>query len=147
MLAGAGRQGSKPRRGSGKDGSGWLEPKQTQAGDLPPGGKHEGHKRPLVIPGCQWESETVKSHWVSPERSTTQADAPDIPGGPQNFPGGSDDKESACSAGDPGLISGRGIFPWRREWLTHSSILAWRIPWTEEPGRLQPMGLQRVGGD
>ena len=27
---------------------------------------------------------------------------------------------------------------------THTSILAWRIPWTEEPGRLQPMGLQRV---
>ena len=27
---------------------------------------------------------------------------------------------------------------------THSSILAWRIPWTEEPGRLQSMGLQRV---
>ena len=34
--------------------------------------------------------------------------------------------------------------PWRREWLaTHSSILAWRIPWTEEPGRMQSMGLQR----
>ena len=29
---------------------------------------------------------------------------------------------------------------------THSSILAWRIPWTEEPGRLQSMGLQKVGG-
>ena len=29
----------------------------------------------------------------------------------------------------------------------HSSILAWRIPWTEEPGRLQYMGLQRVGHD
>ena len=28
---------------------------------------------------------------------------------------------------------------------THSSILAWRIPWTEEPGRLRSMGLQRVG--
>ena len=28
---------------------------------------------------------------------------------------------------------------------THSSILAWRIPWTEEPGRLQSMGLLRVG--
>ena len=28
---------------------------------------------------------------------------------------------------------------------THSSTLAWKIPWTEEPGRLQPMGLQRVG--
>ena len=31
--------------------------------------------------------------------------------------------------------------------VTHSSILAWRIPWTEEPGRLQFMGLQRVGYD
>ena len=30
---------------------------------------------------------------------------------------------------------------------THSSILAWRISWTEEPGGLQPMGLQRVGHD
>ena len=30
---------------------------------------------------------------------------------------------------------------------THSSILAWRIPWTEEPARLQSMGLQRVGLD
>ena len=30
---------------------------------------------------------------------------------------------------------------------THSSILAWRIPWTEEPGRLQSIGLQRVGRD
>ena len=29
--------------------------------------------------------------------------------------------------------------------VTHSSILAWRIPWTEKPGRLQSMGLQRVG--
>ena len=28
---------------------------------------------------------------------------------------------------------------------THSSVLAWRLPWTEEPGGLQPMGLQRVG--
>ena len=30
---------------------------------------------------------------------------------------------------------------------THSSIFAWRIPWTEEPGRLQSMGLQRVRHD
>ena len=30
---------------------------------------------------------------------------------------------------------------------THSSNLAWRIPWTEEPGGLQPVGLQRVGHD
>ena len=32
-----------------------------------------------------------------------------------------------------------------KELATHSSILAWRIPWTEEPGGLQSMGLQRVG--
>ena len=34
--------------------------------------------------------------------------------------------------------------PLEKEMATHSSILAWRIPWTEEPGRLQFMGLQRV---
>ena len=33
------------------------------------------------------------------------------------------------------------------EMATHSSILALRIPWTEEPGRIQPMGSQRVGHD
>ena len=31
--------------------------------------------------------------------------------------------------------------------VAHSNILAWRIPWTEEPSRLQSMGLQRVGDD
>ena len=35
--------------------------------------------------------------------------------------------------------------PLEKELATHSSILAWEIPWTEEPGRLQSMGLQRVG--
>ena len=34
-----------------------------------------------------------------------------------------------------------------KEMATHSSILAWRIPWTEEPGGLQSMGSQRVGHD
>ena len=34
-----------------------------------------------------------------------------------------------------------------KEMATHTSILAWIIPWTEEPGRLQYMGLQRVGHD
>ena len=38
-----------------------------------------------------------------------------------------------------------GKIPWRSEWLaTHSSILAWGISWTEEPGGLQSMGLKRV---
>ena len=102
------------------------------------------------------------------------------------FPGGSDGKESACNAGDLGLIPGLGRSPSEREWLptpvflgfpggsggkesacnagdlgsvpglgrspggghgTHSSILAWKIPWTEEPDRLQSMGSQRVGHD
>ena len=35
--------------------------------------------------------------------------------------------------------------PLEKEMATHSSILAWKIPWTEEPGRLQSMGLQRFG--
>ena len=35
--------------------------------------------------------------------------------------------------------------PLEKEMATHSGILAWRIPWTEEPGGLQSMGLQRVG--
>ena len=34
-----------------------------------------------------------------------------------------------------------------KEMATHSCILAWKIPWTEEPGGLQSMGLQRVGHD
>ena len=37
--------------------------------------------------------------------------------------------------------------PLEMEMATHSSILDWRIPWTEEPGRLQSMELQRVGHD
>ena len=37
--------------------------------------------------------------------------------------------------------------PLEEEMTTHSSILAWRIPWTEEPGGLQSMGLQRIGYD
>ena len=37
--------------------------------------------------------------------------------------------------------------PLEKRLATHSSTLAWRIPWREEPGRLQPMGLQRVGHD
>ena len=37
--------------------------------------------------------------------------------------------------------------PLEKEMATDSSILAWRIPWTEEPGGLQSMGSQRVGHD
>ena len=37
--------------------------------------------------------------------------------------------------------------PLEKEMATQSSILAWRIPWTKEPGRLQSMGSQRAGHD
>ena len=64
----------------------------------------------------------------------------------EGFPGGSDGKESVCNAGD--LVRSLGWEdPLEKELATHSSILAWRIPWTEKPGRLQFMGSQRVGHD
>ena len=52
-------------------------------------------------------------------------------------------KESACSAGDewaPSLGRGDSL---EEEMATHSSILAWRIPWTEKPSGLQSMGSQK----
>ena len=55
-------------------------------------------------------------------------------------------KNLPASAGDTrntGLICGSGRFL-GEEHDTHSSILAWRIPWTEEAGRLESTGLQRV---
>ena len=60
------------------------------------------------------------------------------------IPGGSDGKESACDVGDPGLIPRSERSP-GEGMATHSSILAWRIPWTKEPGVLLSMGSQRVG--
>ena len=49
-----------------------------------------------------------------------------------------------CSAGDPGSIPGSGRSPGEGNG-SHSSILGWRIPWTEEPSGRQSMGSQRVG--
>ena len=60
-----------------------------------------------------------------------------------SFPGGSDGEESACNAVDLGLIPGWED-PLEKEMATCSSIVAWRISGTEEPGRLQSIGLQRV---
>ena len=60
-----------------------------------------------------------------------------------HFPGASDDIRSACNEGDPGLIPGLGKSA-GEGMVTHSSILAWRVPWTEEPGGLQSMGSQTV---
>ena len=62
------------------------------------------------------------------------------------FPGGSDGKESACNTGDPVQLLGQED-PLEKGVATHSSMLAWRIQWTEEPGELQSMGSQGVGHD
>ena len=75
----------------------------------------------------------------------------------KDFPGGSDGKVSVYNVEDLGSIPrlmretwirslGRED-PLEKEMATHCSILAWRIPWTEEPGGLQSTGLQSVGHD
>ena len=60
--------------------------------------------------------------------------------------GGSDGKASVYNEGDLGQSLGRED-PLGKEMATHSRAIAWKIPWTEEPDRLQSMGSQRVGHD
>ena len=59
-----------------------------------------------------------------------------------DFSGGSDGKASAYNAGDTGSIPRLGSFL-EKEMVTHSSVLAWKIPWTEEPGRLTVHGVAK----
>ena len=74
------------------------------------------------------------------------------------IPSSSDGKASAYNAGRARFDPWVRKTPWRRNGnplqysclenpATHSSILAWKIPWTEEPGRLQSLGSQRAGHD
>ena len=63
------------------------------------------------------------------------------------FPSSISGKEPTCQRR---ICKGLSFDPWvgrEEEMATHSSILAWRIPWTEEPGKLQYMGLPRAGHD
>ena len=59
------------------------------------------------------------------------------------IPGSSVVKNPPANAGNMGSIFGSGRPP-EKGMATHSSILAWKITWTEEPGMLQSMGLQRL---
>ena len=60
--------------------------------------------------------------------------------------GGPDSKESVCLSETQGQsLNWEDLLETGK--ATHSSILVWRIPWTEEPGGLQSMGSQRVGHD
>ena len=62
------------------------------------------------------------------------------------FPGGAEVKASACNVGELSSIPGQED-PLEKAMSTHSSILAWGIPCTEEPGGIQSMGSQIVGHD
>ena len=64
----------------------------------------------------------------------------------KGFPVGSDSKESTWNAGHLGSILGQED-PLEEDTVTPSSILTWRIPWTEEPSGLQSLGSQRVRHD
>ena len=63
---------------------------------------------------------------------------------PWGSPGGSAVDNLAASAGDAGLILRGREEPMWKEMAPHSSTLAWKIPWREEPGRLQSMGSQEA---
>ena len=83
------------------------------------------------------------SHWKKPNELSVR----------WGFPSSSDSKKkkkkkkkSLCNAGDQGSILGQED-SLEKGMATHSSILAWRIPWTEEPGELQSIGSQRVRHD
>ena len=82
-------------------------------------------------------SQPVPVHFAPPQPSLASW---------EGLPGGSVGKESACNAGDPVRFLGPED-PLEQEMTTHSSILAWSIPWTEEPGGLQSMMSQRVRSD
>ena len=108
-----------------------------------------------------------------PANAGDSKDTGSVPGLGRSPAGGNGNlgKESACSGGDLGSILRLGRPPGEgyllqysglencmdcivhgvaldtTEWLSLSSILSWKIPWTEEPGRLQSIGSQRVGYD
>ena len=62
----------------------------------------------------------------------------------KHFPGGSTVRNSPAVQ-ETWIQSQGQEDPLEKEMATHSNILAWRIPWTKEPGGLQSIGLQRVG--
>ena len=93
---------------------------------------------------CAWEpdphglTETpgprCRYQWIGTSPRIPRVQAPPI-SKPVGFPGGSDGKASACNAGDWVRSLGQED-PLEKEMATHCSILAWRIPWMEEPGGL-----------
>ena len=105
----------------------------------------EGHGNPLQY-SCLENPRDGGAWWAAVygvarsrtrlKRLSSSSSRPDV-----GFPGDSDVKEAAYNMRDLGSIPGSGRSP-KKGMDTHSSILAWRIPWTEEPGGLQSMGSQ-----
>ena len=85
------------------------------------------------LEGGNWSPFTMQ--YLSPERYDKRPNG-DVTKRRLGIPGGSDGRESACNAGDPGFNLWGGEDPLEEEMATHFNILAWRIPWTEEPGGL-----------
>ena len=79
---------------------------------------------------CRQETEEICIAWVTNNH--------------EGFPGGSNSKESTSVQGAQVQYLGQED-PLEKGMVTHSSTLAWEIPWTEETGGLQSMGSQRVG--
>ena len=105
-----------------------------------------GHRRPLRVPGArelgwraQWGFRQVARQLG--QRLWFPGRGGQAPSLGVFFPGGSDGKESACDARDPSPILGQEG-PLEAGMATHCGILAWRIPWMEEPGGLQSRGSQ-----
>ena len=97
---------------------------------VPPRGRVE-REWPGQKPGCSFTSTTGLTFASAVTSLPLRRE--------MGFPGGSDGKVSACSTEDPGSGRSPGV--------EYSSTLAWKILWTEEPGRLQFMGSQRVRRD
>ena len=97
-------------------------------------------KSPVLWKACLISSDLPRSSYLKTKWPGTSVTFARCLHSSTLFPCGSDSKESACKAGDPGLIPGSERSPGEGNF----SIFAWRIPRTEEPGWLQSMGSQRV---
>ena len=94
---------------------------------------------PIFLPGESYGQRSLAGYspWGHKESDTTEILILTSHKEPW-FPGGSNGKESACNAGNSVQSLGRED-ALEKGMATHSSILAWRIAWTEEPGGLQSM--------
>ena len=94
--------------------------------------------------GSSWPRNQTRVSWIAGRFRFTDWAMTEA----MDFPGVSDGKVSAYNAGHPGLIPGLGRFPGEKEMANHSSILAWKIQWTEECGWLHTVqGIARVRPD